>query len=117
MMVTAIPAAILVYFVLRVLGLPSIRALDLPVTMPVSPHFRDAGKSAQFTTPQIWAGAINPYPEKPRISFRADGSFKVTIFSDIHFGENPWDPWGPEQDVKTNLLMTTLLDIEQPDYV
>lgn len=60
---------------------------------------------------------LDPYPDKPRISFNEDGSFKLTIFSDVHFGENPWDSWGPEQDIKTNALMVTLLNIETPDYV
>ncbi|KAG8216059.1 Metallo-dependent phosphatase-like protein [Butyriboletus roseoflavus] len=60
---------------------------------------------------------LDPYPDKPRISFNQDGSFKLTIFSDVHFGENPWDWWGPEQDIKTNVLMETLLNIETPDYV
>lgn len=59
----------------------------------------------------------NPYPDKPRISFNEDGSFKLTIFSDIHFGENPWDTWGPEQDINTTALMETLLKMETPDYV
>lgn len=61
--------------------------------------------------------ALDPYPDKPLISFNEDGSFKLTIFSDVHFGENPWDWWGPEQDIKTNALMETLLNIEIPDYV
>ncbi|KAH0831191.1 Metallo-dependent phosphatase-like protein [Lanmaoa asiatica] len=60
---------------------------------------------------------LDPYPDKPRISFNKDGSFKLTIFSDVHFGENPWDWWGPGQDIKTNALMETLLNIEMPDYV
>ena len=60
---------------------------------------------------------LDPYPGKPRISFKEDGSFKLTIFSDVHFGENPWDAWGPEQDVNTTTLMELLLNVETPDYV
>ncbi|KIJ63670.1 hypothetical protein HYDPIDRAFT_29460 [Hydnomerulius pinastri MD-312] len=41
----------------------------------------------------------------------------MTIFSDIHFGENPWDSWGPQQDLKTKGLMRVLLNVEDPDYV
>ncbi|KAF8842850.1 Metallo-dependent phosphatase [Paxillus ammoniavirescens] len=67
-----------------------------------------------FTTS---TGQLNPYPDKPRVTFRQDGSFKLTIFSDVHFGENPWDSWGPVQDIDTNALMQSLLDIEEPDYV
>ena len=68
-------------------------------------------------SPSLGSLELDPYPNKPRISFNEDGFFKLTIFSDVHFGENPWDSWGPEQDIKTNALMETLLKIETPDYV
>lgn len=61
--------------------------------------------------------ALNPYPGKPRLSFKNDGTFKITVFSDLHFGENPWDDWGPEQDVNSLALMNTILADEAPDYV
>ncbi|KAF5354531.1 hypothetical protein D9758_011240 [Tetrapyrgos nigripes] len=60
---------------------------------------------------------INPYPDKPRLSFRTDGTFKITVFSDQHFGENPWDSWGPEHDAASVNLMKTVLADEKPDYV
>ncbi|TFK83619.1 Metallo-dependent phosphatase [Polyporus arcularius HHB13444] len=60
---------------------------------------------------------LNPYPDKPRLTFRHDGTFKVTVFSDLHYGENPWDDWGPQQDVNSANLMNTVLTSEQPDYV
>ncbi|KAF9242310.1 Metallo-dependent phosphatase-like protein [Melanogaster broomeanus] len=44
-----------------------------------------------------------PYPDKPRIAFNQDGSFKLMIFSD--------------QDINTTALMNALLDLERPDYV
>src|SRR5262245_13062395 len=28
-----------------------------------------------------------PYPTKRRLTFRPDGTFKLTIFSDLHYGE------------------------------
>jgi hypothetical protein len=59
----------------------------------------------------------DPYPNKPRLTFRADGTFKITVFSDLHFGENPWDDWGPAQDVHSARLMKTVLSDEKPDYV
>ncbi|KAG6902121.1 hypothetical protein C0995_004067 [Termitomyces sp. Mi166 len=62
-------------------------------------------------------GDLNPYPAKPRVAFRPDGTFKLTIFSDLHYGENPWDAWGPEQDFNSTRLMNTVLDDEKPDYV
>uniref|UniRef100_A0A8H7XP65 Calcineurin-like phosphoesterase domain-containing protein n=1 Tax=Psilocybe cubensis TaxID=181762 RepID=A0A8H7XP65_PSICU len=61
--------------------------------------------------------SINPYPGKPRLLFKKDGTFKITVFSDLHFGENPWDDWGPEQDVNSTILMNAVLADEKPDYV
>ncbi|KAI5121439.1 hypothetical protein M0805_006200 [Coniferiporia weirii] len=60
---------------------------------------------------------LDPYVGKPRVIFKPDGTFKITVFSDLHFGENPWDTWGPEQDVNSTRLMRTVLSSEKPDYV
>ena len=62
---------------------------------------------------------VDPYPSlgKPRVAFKSDGTFKITIFSDLHFGENPWDDWGPKQDASSIKLMNTVLSDEKPDYV
>ncbi|KAI0634996.1 Metallo-dependent phosphatase [Trametes polyzona] len=60
---------------------------------------------------------LDPYREKPRLTFRQDGTFKITVFSDLHYGENPWDDWGPQQDVDSTQLMNTVLNDEKPDYV
>ncbi|KIM42428.1 hypothetical protein M413DRAFT_18672 [Hebeloma cylindrosporum] len=60
---------------------------------------------------------LNPYPGKPRLTFKRDGTFKLTVFSDLHFGENPWDEWGPKQDVNSLALMDTVLADEKPDHV
>lgn len=60
---------------------------------------------------------LNPYPNKPRVVFRDDGTFKITVFSDLHFGENPWDWWGPEQDSNSTRVMKRVLKDETPDYV
>ncbi|PCH45020.1 Metallo-dependent phosphatase [Wolfiporia cocos MD-104 SS10] len=62
-------------------------------------------------------GALDPYPTKPRVTFREDGTFKITVFADLHYGENPWDAWGPEQDVNSTKLMRIVLAEEKPDYV
>ncbi|KAJ3761146.1 Metallo-dependent phosphatase-like protein [Lentinula raphanica] len=59
----------------------------------------------------------NPYPDKPHITFRSDGTFKITVFSDMHWGENPWDAWGPEQDANSTRLMEKVLPSEKPDFV
>lgn len=41
-------------------------------------------------------------------------TFKIAIFSDLHFGENPWTRWGPRQDVKSIRVMSSVLDQETP---
>ena len=60
---------------------------------------------------------LDPYFGKPRITFRSDGTFKITVFSDLHFGENAWDTWGPQQDVNSTILMNEVLSTDKPDYV
>ncbi|KAJ3564637.1 hypothetical protein NP233_g8164 [Leucocoprinus birnbaumii] len=68
-------------------------------------------------TPQASQSAnLDPYPDKPRIVFRKDGTLKITVFSDLHFGENPWDWWGPEHDLNSTKLMKRVLKDEKPDY-
>jgi hypothetical protein len=65
----------------------------------------------------ITIDVLNPYPNKPRLVFRQDGTFKLSVFSDLHFGENPWDDWGPEQDRKSLIVMRNMLELEKPDFV
>lgn len=48
---------------------------------------------------------------------RKTGSFKIAIFADLHFGENAWSDWGPEQDVDSIKAISSLLDQEHPDFV
>ncbi|KAG8933468.1 hypothetical protein FRC00_013203 [Tulasnella sp. 408] len=72
---------------------------------------------AIFNNRQTSADVLNPYPNKRRIHFKDDGTFRLTVFSDLHFGENPWDDWGPEQDRKSLIVMNNMLDLEQPDFV
>ncbi|KIM42443.1 hypothetical protein M413DRAFT_444859 [Hebeloma cylindrosporum] len=76
-----------------------------------------AAPSNQKNEHQNHKKILDPYPGKPRLTFKRDGTFKLTVFSDLHFGENPWDDWGPEQDVNSISLMDTVLGDEKPDYV
>lgn len=41
-----------------------------------------------------------------------DGSFQLSIFSDLHFGEAEDTLWGPLQDVKSAGVMNSVLDAE-----
>lgn len=44
---------------------------------------------------------LNPYPDGRRLTFNKDGTFKVVLFTDLHYGErdggNVWAEWGVEQ--------------------
>ncbi|KIJ35245.1 hypothetical protein M422DRAFT_262414 [Sphaerobolus stellatus SS14] len=72
--------------------------------------------SALPSTQSPVSSDLNPYPTKPRLTFNPDGAFKIMVFSDMHYGENPWDSWGPEQDKNSTILMKKVLQ-EKPDYV
>ncbi|GMJ13246.1 purple acid phosphatase 16 [Hibiscus trionum] len=43
--------------------------------------------------------------------------FKIAIFADLHFGEDAWTDWGPEQDLNSIKVMSSVLDNETPDFV
>lgn len=46
-----------------------------------------------------------------------DSPFKIAIFADLHFGEDAWTDWGPQQDVNSIRVMSNVLDQEHPDFV
>ncbi|XP_022747797.1 probable inactive purple acid phosphatase 16 isoform X2 [Durio zibethinus] len=51
------------------------------------------------------------------IRIRAGAPFKIALFADLHFGENAWTDWGPQQDVRSIKVMSSVLDTETPDFV
>jgi hypothetical protein len=76
----------------------------------------------------------NTPAKRPPLTFTKDGTFQLTIFSDLHFGEsmpsyphhlktitkNPadaWEPWGPEQDLSSLDVMNKVLDAESQQLV
>ncbi|KAJ7474120.1 Metallo-dependent phosphatase-like protein [Mycena latifolia] len=65
----------------------------------------------------VSATSLDPYPGKKRLIFRGDGTFKITVFSDLHFGENPGDGVGERKDANSTRLMRAVLADEGPDYV
>lgn len=67
-------------------------------------------------TRQTSFNALNPYPDHPRITFRQDGTFHLTVFSDLHYGENE-DSFGIEQDIHSEALMRKVLADKLSDYV
>lgn len=66
--------------------------------------------------PHTTSKTLDPYPDHPRITFRKDGTFHLTVFSDLHYGENE-DSFGIQQDIQSEALMRKVLQSERPDYV
>lgn len=52
-----------------------------------------------------------------RLRFSSSATFRIALFADLHYGENAWDVWGPKQDVKSDRVLSNVLDIEKPDFV
>lgn len=66
--------------------------------------------------------SLHNQQQQPALSFSLtspfkDPSFQITIFADLHFGEEPSTIWGPEQDVNTTRAMEAVLSHETPDLV
>lgn len=47
-----------------------------------------------------------------KLTFSADGAFKIVQFTDIHFGEGEDELWGPEQDRQSTNCMREILKVE-----
>ncbi|KAF8322544.1 Metallo-dependent phosphatase [Clavulina sp. PMI_390] len=60
---------------------------------------------------------LDPFALKPRLTYHDDGSFKLVVFSDFHFGEAENLGWGAEQDRKSVGVMRSMLASEKPDFV
>ena len=51
------------------------------------------------------------------LRFTDNGTFQISIFEDLHFGENYWDTWGPQQDINSVKVMENVLSSESPQLV
>ncbi|GAO14016.1 hypothetical protein UVI_02035670 [Ustilaginoidea virens] len=64
---------------------------------------------------------LSPSPRSdktlPALQFRPDGTFRITVFSDLHLGEAAQKPRGRAQDFKTIQVMSSVLEWESPDFV
>ena len=74
-----------------------------------------------YTSPDVFAAPPSrpdtqePKP-KPRLHLNRDNTFKISIFSDLHFGESE-DSVGAINDEKTQKVMEGILGSERPDFV
>ncbi|KAK2594710.1 hypothetical protein QQS21_007560 [Conoideocrella luteorostrata] len=76
-----------------------------------------ASLSHQFSLPYQAIPHHSINEKLPILKFRSDGTFKVTVFSDLHLGESPKTARGLKQDRKTLQVMGSVLDRENPDFV
>ncbi|PVI05807.1 Metallo-dependent phosphatase [Periconia macrospinosa] len=51
------------------------------------------------------------------LRFNVNGTFQISIMEDLHFGENAWDTWGPQQDINSVEVIKKVLDKESPSLV
>ncbi|KAI0123441.1 Metallo-dependent phosphatase-like protein [Xylariales sp. AK1849] len=51
------------------------------------------------------------------LTFTANGTFQISIFEDLHFGEDAEKTWAPEQDVNSVQVLNEILDAENPGLV
>ncbi|RAL10173.1 metallophosphoesterase family protein [Aspergillus homomorphus CBS 101889] len=52
-----------------------------------------------------------------RLQFTSDGTFQLSVFEDLHYGEAEATTWGPKQDVESTAVINTILDNESPQLV
>ncbi|KEF57779.1 uncharacterized protein A1O9_05699 [Exophiala aquamarina CBS 119918] len=62
-----------------------------------------------------WPPFAQPPPRE--LQFSPSATLKISVFSDLHFGEAESTDWGPEQDSRTLRVMASMLDTEVPDLV
>ncbi|KAI1856574.1 hypothetical protein JX265_011533 [Neoarthrinium moseri] len=51
------------------------------------------------------------------LTLTTSGTFQISIFEDLHFGENAWESWGPRQDINSVRVMNEVLDHETPSLI
>ena len=64
------------------------------------------------TTVPVLGFAIPILPARSPLHLTSNGTFQLSLFSDLHFGEAEDTLWGPEQDIKSARVMNSVLDAE-----
>lgn len=67
-----------------------------------------------FFVSDCCANEVSSYMDKSPLRMVSGSGFKIALFADLHYGENAWTDWGPAQDVKSDGVMSTVLDSEKP---
>ncbi|EED16237.1 conserved hypothetical protein [Talaromyces stipitatus ATCC 10500] len=55
--------------------------------------------------------------QMPILRFTDKGTFQISVFSDLHYGEAEDLDWGPQQDVNSTRVMSSILNHESPQLV
>jgi len=83
--------------------------------------FLIASAIAAFSCLSLLASAIaipRDAPLDTTLRFQPDGTFQISIFEDLHFGEAEDLDWGPQQDHNTtNLVMYPVIDREPSQLI
>ncbi|XP_047330871.1 probable inactive purple acid phosphatase 16 [Impatiens glandulifera] len=94
--------------------------LSLSIYMTMSLNYLAILPAYLFFFQSFLAGGLTidlrTAPEK-YLQLSAGEPFKIALFADLHFGEDAWTDWGPQQDVNSLNVMSTILDKENPDFV
>ncbi|KAF1349560.1 Metallo-dependent phosphatase-like protein [Delphinella strobiligena] len=56
-------------------------------------------------------------PPSPHPLVTTNGTFQISIFEDLHYGEAENTLWGPQQDLNTTRVMNAVLDAESQQLV
>ncbi|KAI1180471.1 Metallo-dependent phosphatase-like protein [Nemania sp. FL0916] len=80
-----------------------------------------AGATSALFAASVQASPLaNTYPTGSSLApltLEADGTFQVSVLEDLHFGENAWDQWGPQQDINSVKVLNKIFDKETPGLV
>ncbi|KAI8630246.1 Metallo-dependent phosphatase [Xylariaceae sp. FL1651] len=75
------------------------------------------GHALSGNTAGLSSAALSNSSSFGPLTFQTDGTFQISIFEDLHFGENAWDQWGPQQDINSVKVINEILDKESPGLV
>ncbi|KJZ79153.1 hypothetical protein HIM_01304 [Hirsutella minnesotensis 3608] len=90
-------------------------------TAVASPFAASSIQATISSPPSAVRAEAHSNPDNSRaarpLAFEADDTFQISIFEDLHFGENAWDSWGPQQDINSLKVMDNVLNRESPGLV
>jgi len=86
-------------------------------------HAPTLSSTSRSVAPEIYEFAEHlrqfraPSHAPSKLHYREDGTFRIAIFTDLHYGEGEDTSWGPRQDSNSSRAMRSYLRNEKPDLV